>query len=151
MTGVVEAVSLGLAVLPVIISVTEHFSSTAHALRRYRKFSSEIRRLSTLVKVQRTIFHGEIRSLLAACVGWDQAEQLSEDTNQTKWKDKSLEESLVTQLSGTREPFLELVEWINAELSEMEVRVDALEQVAQPPKKVSMLSLSHPDEVKPTC
>lgn len=151
MTGVVEAVSLGLAVLPVIISVTEHFSSTARALRRYRQFSSEIRRLSTLVKVQRTIFHGEIRSLLAACVGWDQAGQLLEDTNQTKWKDKSLEESLVTQLSETREPFLELVEWISAELSEMEVRVDALEQVAQPPKNVSMLSLSHPDEVKPTC
>jgi hypothetical protein len=151
MTGVVEAVSLGLAVLPVIISVTEHFSSTARALRRYRHFSSEIRHLSILVKLQRTIFHGEIRSLLAACVGWDQAEQLLEDMNQTKWKDKSLEESLVTQLSETREPFLELVEWINAELSQMEIRVNAFDEVGQPPKNVSMLSHSHTDDVKPIC
>lgn len=76
MTGVVEAASLGLAVLPIVISVADNFSSAARALKRYRQFSLEVGHLSKLVRIQRTIFHGEIRSLLAPCVGWDQAEQL---------------------------------------------------------------------------
>lgn len=139
MTGVVEAVSLTLAVLPVVISVTEHFSSVDRALKRYRHFSTELGRLSTLVKVQRTIFHCEIQSLLALCVGWGQAERLLQDTDPAKWDDKVLAESLVTRLGDSRESFLELVEWINAELSEMEDRLTGFEEVAQLAKTVRAL------------
>lgn len=139
MTGVVEAASLALAVLPIVISVAENFSSATRALKRYRQFSSEIGRLSTLVRLQRTIFHGEIRSTLASCVGWDQAEQLLQDTGHPEWNDKCLEESFASRLGGTRESFLELVEWINAELSEMEARLCGFEEVAQLAKKVGTL------------
>jgi hypothetical protein len=65
MTGAVEVASLALAVLPVVVSVAESFSAASRALKRYRLFSSEIERLFKLMKLQRTIFHGEIRSLLA--------------------------------------------------------------------------------------
>jgi len=137
----VEAVSLTLAVLPIVVSVTEHFSSATRALKRYRQFSSELGRLSTLVKVQRTTFHGEIRSLLASCVGLNQAEKLLQDTDHAKWNDKGLQESILTQLGGTRESFLELVEWISAELSEMEAKVTLFEEVVQLAKNVGALSL----------
>jgi hypothetical protein len=141
MTGVVEAASLALAAVPILISATEHFSSATRALKRYRHFPSEIGRLSTLVKIQRTIFHGEIRSLLASCVGWDQAEQLLQDTDHAKWNDKNLEESFVARLGETRGSFLELVELINAELSKMEARLTGFEEVAQLAKNVGVPSL----------
>ena len=136
MTGAVEAASLALAVLPIVISVAENFSSAARALKRYRHFSLEVGHLSKLVRLQRTIFQGEIRSLLASCVGWDRAEQLLHNADQSGWDDKDLEESFVARLGNTRESFLELVQWINAELSEMEARLSGFEEVAQLTKEV---------------
>lgn len=136
MTGAVEAASLALAVLPIVISVAENFSSAARALKRYRNFSLEVGHLSKLVRLQRTIFQGEIQSLLASCVGWDRAEQLLHNADQSGWDDKDLEESFVARLGNTREPFLELVQWINAELSEMEARLSGFEEVAQLAKEV---------------
>ncbi len=120
MTGVVEAVSLGLAVIPVVISVAEHYSSASSALKRYKQFSSEISRLSISVKVQRTKFRCEIRSLLSHCVGWEQAALLLEDTDNERWKDHGLEASFAETLGNTREPFMELIDHINAELSVIE-------------------------------
>jgi hypothetical protein len=140
MTGVVEAVSLTLAVLPIIISATEHFSSTTSVFKRYRQYSSEVGRLSTLVKVQRTIFHGEIRSLLASCVSWEQAELLLQDTDNAKWDDRSLERALASRLGDARESFLELVHLINAELSVMEARLTGFDGVIQLAKDVGVLS-----------
>lgn len=140
MTGVVEATSLALAVVPIIISATKSFSTATCALKRYRHFSSEIGRLSTLVKLQRTIFHGEIKSLLAWCVGWDQAEQLLQDIDHAKWHDKDLEQSFVTRLRETRTSFLELVQWIDVELTEMEAKVGSFEEVAPPANTVGLFS-----------
>ena len=139
MTGAVEAASLALAVLPIVISVAENFSSAARALKRYRHFSSEVGHLSKLVRLQKTIFHGEIKLLLASCVGWDQAEQLLQNTDQSKWNDRELEESFVTRLGNIREPFLDLVQWINAELAEMEARLSGFEEVVQLTKDVGRL------------
>ena len=140
MTGVVESVSLGLAVLPIVISVAEHYSAATRALKQYRQFSSEIRRLSIFVKVQRTKFHCEIRSLLSHCVGWDQAELLLEDTEDQQWKDKALEEAFTSKLGNSREAFTQLVEDINAELYEMEARLSPFEEVVQLAKKVGAVS-----------
>jgi hypothetical protein len=148
MTGVVEAASLALAVLPVVISVAENFSTATRALKRYRSFSSEVGRLSKLVKIQRTIFHNEIRLHLASCVGWDQAEQLLQDIGHAEWNDKCLEESFASRLGSARESFLELVDLINAELSGMEARLKGFEEVAQLANTVS--ALLHNDVVKPT-
>jgi hypothetical protein len=130
MTGAVGAASLALAVLPVVESVAESFSAASRALKRYRLFSSEIGRLSKFVKLQRTIFHGEIRSLLASCVGWDQAEQLLQDTDCPGWNDECLEENFASRLGSTRDSFLELVDLINSELSGMEARLKGFEEVA---------------------
>ncbi|KAF7514088.1 hypothetical protein GJ744_004413 [Endocarpon pusillum] len=138
MTGVVEAASLALAVLPIVISVAEKFSSTARALKRYRHFSLEVGHLSKLVRLQRTIFQGEIRSLLASSVGWDRAEHLLHNADQSGWDDKGLEESFVASLGNTRDSFLELVQWINAELSEMEAKLNGFEEVAQLTKEGDM-------------
>jgi hypothetical protein len=137
MTGVVEAASLALAVVPIVISAAENFSAATRTLKRYRFFSSELGRLSKLVKLQRTIFHGEIRSLLASCVGWDQAEQLLQDTDSPEWNDKCLEESFASRLGSTRVSFLDLVELINSELSGMEARLKGFEEVAQLANTVS--------------
>jgi hypothetical protein len=136
MTGVMEVASLALAVLPIIISVTEHYSSAVRAVKRYRQFSSEIERLSTVVKIQRTIFHGEIQSLLSSHIGWAEAGLLLQNTNDQRWKDNFLDESISKALGNNRESFLELVGCINAELSELEVKLSAFEEVTEPAKKV---------------
>jgi hypothetical protein len=148
MTGVVETASLALAVLPIVISVAENFSAATLALKRYRSFSSEIDRLSKLVKIQRIIFHNEIRSLLASCVGWDHAEQLLQDIDHPEWNEKCLEDSFATHLGSTQESFLELVELINAELSGMDARLKGFEDVAQLANTVS--ALLHEDVLKLT-
>ena len=140
MTGVVETVSLGLAVVPIVISVAEHYSAASSALKRYKQFSSETRRLSIFVKTQRTKFHCEIRSLLSHCVSWEQAELLLDDTDNERWKDQGLEACFAEMLGNTREPFVELVDEIIAELSVMEARSKAFEEVAQLAKKVGAVS-----------
>jgi hypothetical protein len=141
MTGLVEVASLALAVLPIVISVSEHYSSAALAVQRYRHFSAEIHRFSTLVRTQRTIFRGEIQSLLSTCIGWEQAELLLQDIHDKKWEDTGLEESVSRRLGNTRELFLELVACINGELSGMEARLSAFEEVAELAKKVGSVSL----------
>jgi hypothetical protein len=139
MTGVVETVGLGLAVIPIVISVADHYSAAARALKRYRQFSSEIRRLSMFMNVQRTKFHCEIQSLLSQCVGWERAELLLEDTDNEQWKDKGLEEAFATKLGTSRASFMRLIEDINAELCEMEARLRPFEEVTQLAKKVCAL------------
>lgn len=142
MTGIVEAASLSLAVIPIVISVAEHYSSAARALNRYRQFSSEIRRLLIFVKIQRTRYYCEIQSLLSHCVGLERAELLLGDTDNAQWKDGGLEALFATKLGSYREPFMELVEHINVELSEMEANLGTFEEVAQLKDKVGAVSFA---------
>lgn len=135
-----EVAGVALATLPLVISAAEHYSSAARVVKQYRRFSSELEHLRRFLNIQRAIFHTHIRSLLIKCIDLDEAEELLRDPDDSRWQDKSLEESFSAQLkgTGTREAFLEVVDSINIELSEVEGRLNRFQEVSNLASKVPM-------------
>ncbi len=61
---------------------------------------------------------------------------------QSEWNDKDLEKSFVARLGNIREPFLELAQWANTELSKIEDKLNGFEELIQLTEEVGWLLTS---------
>ncbi|OQV01731.1 hypothetical protein CLAIMM_07032 [Cladophialophora immunda] len=91
---------LALAVLPLVISALEHYSSVSRTISRYRKFSDKADEFFAELDVQCKIFQISVQLLLASEVGDEQAVRMLQDENDSGWKDAALDAFLSDRFSG---------------------------------------------------
>ena len=115
-----EAIGIALAVLPLMISAAEHINTTRRFIFRYRKFSSELRKLLGTLNRQQAIFRIEVKLLMTPAVGRNVAEQMLNNLNHSEWTSDSLDEALKIQLGDALPDILENISLITERLRSLE-------------------------------
>ncbi|KAL9110447.1 MAG: hypothetical protein Q9227_004991 [Pyrenula ochraceoflavens] len=137
-----EAAGLVLAVLPLMISATEHFNSARRAISRFRRFSAETKRLLSVVNTQRTIFRGEVRLLLGPLAGRDIAQHMLDDLDHPNWTDTSFAKAVNTHLGDGTNAVAECASMIRAKLQYLEDETGKYSDVPDHQVRVSHQVLS---------
>ncbi|EXJ67421.1 uncharacterized protein A1O5_09434 [Cladophialophora psammophila CBS 110553] len=89
-----------LAVLPLVITALEHYSTVSRTISRYRNFSDQVQEFFAELDVQCKIFQTSVQLLLTPEVGDDQAVRMLQDENDRGWKDAQLDTYLSERFSG---------------------------------------------------
>lgn len=132
-----EAVSLVLAVAPLIVSAGEHFSSTAEALSRYKRFSDEVDDFFAELNVQCAIFRAAVQLLLASFVGDEQAAQMLLNGQHGGWKDPSLEFYLEERFSICSSAFMDSLVLLRNRLVSLQKLSESFQHVVEDVNSVS--------------
>lgn len=133
-----EIAGVALAVIPILISATEHYDDVHRPLVRLFKFSKEVKRYRTQFKTHSTIFREECRILLGHVVRDDEAVQMLNLPSHPLWRDADIDSGLVNLLSTSREACISTIVTIRTVLEEIEGEVNELCAVAsESPEEVS--------------
>ena len=92
---------LSLAVLPLVISALEHFSTVRKAVSRYRTFSEYVDEFFAELDIHFRIFHTSVQLLLTAEVGDEQAVRMVADVDDVAWHDSDLDAHLSERFCHT--------------------------------------------------
>lgn len=116
-----EAASLGLAIIPILVSAAENYRSTHDAFRRLRKASNEAEQLYMDILMQRALFDHTCRNLLEDCdVESSKIAGMLRDHNDAGWTGNALK-SKVDQVFGDHSgSFIDVLHMIQNELKEIE-------------------------------
>ncbi len=123
-----EAAGFALAILPLLVSVAQHYSETAAAFKRFRRFASEATNLASLLKIQWTIFRAAKKILLNSVVGTEQAKEMLEDPQHPGWTDQKSDDSLLRQLGDCSEAVLESTRLISEQLEALAKESDKFQE-----------------------
>lgn len=93
---------LTLAIVPLIISALDHYSTVRDTLSRYRNFSEYVEEFFAEFTVQCEIFKTSVQLLLTANVGDGQAARMLENENDAGWNDPDLDAYLCRRFSGEK-------------------------------------------------
>lgn len=124
-----EAVGLSLAVLPLVISTTEHFSHARQVVSRCRKFSTEAKKLLSGLNLQRTIFRGELVLLLAPIAGRDVGRKMLDDLDHPNWTDSNFNDALNLRLGDAVHAIVDDVSLIAMKLAYLESEAEKYTEV----------------------
>lgn len=116
----VAAISTVLAVLPLIISATEHYEDCFRPFVRYRKFTTEVDHFQQQLKIQKAIFRNQCRLLLENVAEHDAAAKMLDGRGHPLWSDPELDRELTTLLGGLREACCTLIKSIDEKLRDIE-------------------------------
>lgn len=96
MSGAGEAVSVALAVLPLIIKAVESYEKIGDLVSTYRKYSKVVERFNIQLSTQKTIFRNECVLLLGDDAKWRMHEIFSENRPATSFRPIVRDEHLWT-------------------------------------------------------
>jgi hypothetical protein len=71
-----EIASFGLAVLPLLISAAEQYTTTVRPFRRWKNYNEELDRFEAKLACQEVNFQTEFQTLLNYALGWDAKDAL---------------------------------------------------------------------------
>ena len=94
---------LVLAILPLIISVAEHYEECLAPIQRYLQFSKRVSRFQGRFEIQKTIFQNQCQFLLEEAVDREVAVQMLRDKTHPSWVSRDLDSKLVDQLGVSKE------------------------------------------------
>lgn len=114
-----EAVSLALAIAPLVVSAAEHYSTAAKFIKRYILSSSKRGALVSEVGVRRSVFKRTVWCLLAYDVGLgkDAASQMLADAQHTGWSDAETRAYFDQRMAEVSDELLESIRMITSELA----------------------------------
>ena len=115
-----EAVSIILAILPLLVSTAEHYDDCLRPFIRYRRFASKVDRFQQKLNIQRTVFRNECRILLELVVEHEVARRMVDDNTHPQWNDKELEQELVRHLDSSRDACVSIIKEIEECLQKVE-------------------------------
>ena len=122
MSGVETAVGLALGVLPLLISVAEHYDDCLRPFIRYKHFAKEADRFLNSLGIQKVIFGNQCRILLEEIIEHDVASRMLDGRsglNHPSWSDIELEEQLTQLLGESRGACITTVEVIQDRLRDI--------------------------------
>jgi hypothetical protein len=122
-----EPLGLICAVLPLIVTVAEHFGEAAIPFSRHRMFVSEAANIASTLKIQRVIFRAANRRLLGRCVGEELSAQMLDNERHPLWADKIIELQLRQRLGDSLDATTEAVKLIEDQLRRLDRHIQRLE------------------------
>ncbi|KAJ9615801.1 hypothetical protein H2200_001878 [Cladophialophora chaetospira] len=90
---------LTLAILPLVISALDHYTTVHRAVSRYQKFSQHVDEFAAQLRIQCGIFQTSVQLVLATEVGDEQAVHMLGDENDVAWNDSELDSQLSERFS----------------------------------------------------
>ena len=112
-----SGIEIALAILPILGSAVTHYRDLIKPFSRYKTHAAEFRKLQLRLGTQRTIYHGEIRRLLARVLGDRCAEEMLLDCqHHASWTDVGVDNSLAEYLGPSLEAFVGMIETIKQSL-----------------------------------
>ena len=131
-----EALGIALGVLPLIVSVIEHYDFFAPFIC-HCAFTRELQNFRRTLDARKLLFRNECRLLLEALV----EEELIEDmfrngSRHPSWKEKELNERLRTYLGEAYGPCIGMITAIEDCLDQMRQKTQGLGKVLQPKTEV---------------
>ena len=123
-----EAVGFVLAVVPLLISAADHYGNTVRAFTKYCQYSKGIARLVSILKIQRVVFRGVVRTLLLIFVDEDTAVKMLEDANHDGWTDTVVSTQFAERFRDAHEAMSESALLVKAELDKLEKQIAHFEQ-----------------------
>lgn len=134
-----SGVEIGLAVLPLILSVGTLYQNVAKIVSRYKSCASELQKLHAMLITQRTIYDNEVRQLITNTVGKQRADEMLHDINHASWANKAVEDDLVQYLGPSLEACKGTVEMIQESLQGLSANLQHFDS----PENVSWCSSKH--------
>ena len=132
-----DAVGIGLAIVPLMISAAEHFNQLRQAVARFRNFSDEAQRLLSILNVQRTIFRSEARLLLAPFTGHQLAQEMLENLDHPEWTADNFVKAMESRLGARMEAIAQAIFLITVKLAYLESKTQKYIDSHEKEKKVS--------------
>ena len=123
-----EAVGFVLAVVPLLISAADHYGKTVRAFTKYCQYSKGIARLVSILKIQRVVFRGAVRTLPLIFVDEDTAVEMLEDANHDGWTDTVVSAQFAERFRDAHEAMSESAMLVKAELDKVEEQIAHFEQ-----------------------
>ena len=118
MSGI-EAVGLLLGILPLIVSVIEHYDDVLRPIHRYRQFTWKTQRFCDELETERAIFQAECQLLLGSVVTLKLAKEMLSDPHHPLWVDESVCEAFGHRLGTLGSICLSTISKVNDKLTEI--------------------------------
>ena len=136
MSGI-EAASLALGILPLLIESVKAYSNVSKKLRTVRHYSREVKDLSLRLGVLEGIFLNEVRFLLRRVQSEKEVECLLQDTEDQRWKCKQLSDDLGRTLQENERLCYDTIEATEQHFEEMREELRKFDGLLAQKSKVS--------------
>lgn len=143
-----EAAGLALAILPLLLSVVEHYEDCLRPIERSIHFASRVKRFQEHLRVQKTVFSNQCRILLETVVERDVATRMLQDKRSPIWQDRIVELGISKQLEGSRGACMAVISQISSTLEVLEKLGAELANAVQEEGKVCMIAAVCPRPAK---
>ena len=140
MSGI-EAASLALAVLPLMLSAAKSYNDVLGPFLRYRRFAKEAKRYSKELDIQRTIFRNECRNLLEEIIEHDAASSMLELLTTETWSDRQLDLRLVEQLGESKQACVTKIGLIEEQLQDIESENEGFCSIVEQERQVRNIAI----------
>ena len=108
-----------LGILPLLLSVAEHWDDCLRPFKRYRKFATEVDRFRQLLNVQHTIFRNQCRILLENVTEDNTAVQMLAQWKHPLWSDSEIESELSKRLAESKDACVAAIKLIAERLEDV--------------------------------
>ena len=116
LSAMVEVAGLVFGVLPLLVSAVEHYEDCWRPFERYRRFGDTLDAFQQKLKMQKVVFHNELRILLEKVLERDIANKMLKDSLHVNWSKHDVEEQLNQQLDSSRDACIDIIEQIREQL-----------------------------------
>ena len=116
-----EAVGVGLALLPLLISAAENYNNCVGPFSRYKSFATEAEKFVQKLDIQKIIFHNQCQILLESCIRGDVAATMLNNPNHPSWRDPELNQQLIQLLGRSETAYADTINLISERLREIEL------------------------------
>lgn len=129
-----EIAGVALAILPILISAAEHYTTITRPISRFSKFSPEVNRYRTQLNTHSTIFRAECQLLLGHVVRDGEATKMLKSSSHPLWQDPDVNGALEKLLGDSKEALINTVSMINSILRTIEQELQSLSTIASSEK-----------------
>ena len=122
-----EAVTVALAVLPLLASTIKHYNLLFLPFQTFRRFTTKAERFQTRLFVQRAIFRTQCQLLLSQVLEDSAAKRMLGDSHHPAWQDHDLDRSLSRFFGDAHAAITGVVKEIEVELEKLSLKGRELE------------------------
>jgi hypothetical protein len=141
MSGI-EAIGLVLGVLPLLVSVIEHYDDVFRPFRRFKEYAPEFARFERRLLAQKTIFRSQCQLLLHPLTDLNTAETMLNEKLHLLWTSKELDTELSHSLGRSAGACIATMKDIEEQLTEVQRKADELNLAAIKELPVSLKTLN---------
>ena len=121
-----EAAGIALSVLPVVVSVIEHFKDCSRLVSVIRAHEIHLRRFRLKLKTQEVLFRHQCSLMLQRLVGSTVAQDMLSNKEHQAWTDQSLDHKLGVNLQTFKQPCIDTIKEAETLLKELkEIQINA--------------------------